>query len=102
MRVLLDESIPIDVARDLTGLDAQTVIGVGWAGLKNGALLRQAAGRFDVLVTMDKNLHQSARRISSTDVQLAASPSNCALVLTLNSFASDRRFRQCEGCDRNR
>ena len=56
MRVLLDESIPIDFAQDLSALDAQTVIGLGWAGLKNGALLRQAAGQFEVLVTMDKNL----------------------------------------------
>ena len=56
MRVLLDESIPIDFAQDLTGLDAQTVKGLGWAGLKNGALLRQATGQFQVLVTMDKNL----------------------------------------------
>lgn len=56
MRVLLDESIPIDFARDLSAIDAQTVIGLGWAGLKNGALLGEAAGRFDVLVTMDKNL----------------------------------------------
>jgi predicted nuclease of predicted toxin-antitoxin system len=56
VRVLLDESIPIDFARDLTGLDAQTVRGLGWAGLKNGALLQQAAGHFGVLVTMDKNL----------------------------------------------
>ena len=56
MRVLLDESIPVDFARDLAALDAETVIGLGWAGLKNGALLRQAAGQFQVLVTMDKNL----------------------------------------------
>ncbi len=42
--------------RDLPELDAQNVIGVGWAGLINGALLRQAAGQIDVLVTMDKNL----------------------------------------------
>jgi hypothetical protein len=44
VRVLLDESIPVDFAQDLSPLDAQTVIGLGWAGLKNGALLRQAAG----------------------------------------------------------
>ena len=56
MRVLLDESIPIDFALDLPGLQAQTVIGLGWAGLKNGALLRQAVGQFEVLITMDKNL----------------------------------------------
>jgi hypothetical protein len=53
VRVLLDESIPVDFAQDLAALNAQTV---GWAGLKNGALLRQAVGQFQVLVTMDKNL----------------------------------------------
>ena len=41
MRVLLDESIPIDFAHDLHALHATTVIGIGWAGLKNGSLLRQ-------------------------------------------------------------
>ena len=56
MRVLLDESIPVDFAQDLRELDARTVIGLGWAGLKNGALLRAAAEQFQVLVTMDKNL----------------------------------------------
>jgi len=56
VRVLLDESIPVDFARDLTALDVETVIGLGWAGLKNGALLREAAEQFQVLVTMDKNL----------------------------------------------
>ena len=56
MRVLLDESIPIDFALDLPELKPQTVIGLGWAGLKNGALLRQAVGQFEVLITMDKNL----------------------------------------------
>lgn len=56
MRVLLDESVPVDLAHDLAPLDAQTVLALGWAGLKNGALLRPAAGQFQVLITMDKNL----------------------------------------------
>lgn len=56
MRVHLDESIPVDFVQDLAELSGQTVIGLGWAGLKNGALLRQAAGQYQVLVTMDKNL----------------------------------------------
>lgn len=28
----------------------------GWSGVKNGRLLRQADGEFDVLVTVDRNL----------------------------------------------
>jgi hypothetical protein len=32
---------------------------MGWGGTKNGALLRQAAGEFDLLLTVDTNLeHQ--------------------------------------------
>jgi predicted nuclease of predicted toxin-antitoxin system len=56
MRVLLDENLPLDLARDLLGHDVQTVVGLGWEGVKNGELLRRAAGHFDVLVTMDRNL----------------------------------------------
>ncbi len=29
---------------------------MGWQGIKNGELLRRARGRFEVLVTMDRNL----------------------------------------------
>ena len=34
----------------------QAVVTIGWAGVKNGELLRRAAGQFDALVTMDRNL----------------------------------------------
>ena len=30
--------------------------GLGWAGVKNGDLLGRATGRFDVFVTVDRNL----------------------------------------------
>jgi hypothetical protein len=29
---------------------------VGWAGLRNGALLRAASGQFDVLITVDQGI----------------------------------------------
>jgi hypothetical protein len=54
MRVLLDESLPRDLGRDLTGHEVRTVRQAGWAGLANGDLLRRAAGQFDVLVTGDR------------------------------------------------
>jgi hypothetical protein len=56
VRVLLDENIPIDLARELAPHTVETVVAVGWTGVKNGELLRRMAGRFDALVTMDKNL----------------------------------------------
>jgi hypothetical protein len=43
--------------RELTGHDISTAPKMGWAGLKNGALLVQAvAGGFEAFVTVDKNL----------------------------------------------
>jgi predicted nuclease of predicted toxin-antitoxin system len=54
MRVLLDECLPRRLKRHLPGHEVSTVTEEGWAGRKNGDLLRIAAGRFDVLVTADK------------------------------------------------
>ncbi|MEO7418231.1 MAG: hypothetical protein ABI163_14305 [Thermoanaerobaculia bacterium] len=34
----------------------RTVAEVGWAGIKNGKLLRLAEAEFDILVTADQNL----------------------------------------------
>ena len=56
MRVLLDERIPRDLAQLLSAHQVQTVMDMGWAGVKNGELLRLAAGRFEAFVTMDANL----------------------------------------------
>ena len=56
MRVLLDENLPHGLALLLVGHDVLTVQGCGWAGLKNGVLLREAQGRIDAFLTMDANL----------------------------------------------
>lgn len=56
MRILLDESLPVDLRAELSGHEAATVAAVGWSSMKNGELLRRAAGRFDVFVTADQNL----------------------------------------------
>jgi len=61
MRILLDECLPARLRRDLTGHEVQTVPRAGWAGCENGNLLRliSDSGKFDVFLTMDKNLpHQ--------------------------------------------
>ena len=56
MRVLLDECVPRAVGTELPGHIVKTVAEAGWAGVKNGELLRRAAGEFDVLLTVDRNL----------------------------------------------
>lgn len=56
MKLLLDECTPHVLRRLLTGFEIKTVQDQGWSGIKNGALLRLAEGRFDVLITSDQNL----------------------------------------------
>ena len=49
--------------RDLPGHEVQTVPQAGWASIKNGKLLRliSDSGKFDVFLTMDKNLPRQQR-----------------------------------------
>jgi predicted nuclease of predicted toxin-antitoxin system len=56
VRLLLDECVDRRLARDIPGHEVVTVVSLGWAGVRNGELLRRAAGNFDVFVTVDRNL----------------------------------------------
>src|SRR2546427_12619053 len=56
MRVLLDECVPRRLKSELPDHEVRTAQEEGWAGMKNGALLRVAAGRFDLLLTADRHL----------------------------------------------
>ncbi|HEV8679301.1 MAG TPA: DUF5615 family PIN-like protein [Stellaceae bacterium] len=57
MRILLDEQLPRQLARQIEGHEVRIVQQQGWAGLRNGELLRRAAAdRFEVFVTADQNL----------------------------------------------
>ena len=56
MRVLFDENLPHDLISELGGHEVVTVQGLGWAGIKNGELLRRAAGQVDAFLTMDRKL----------------------------------------------
>ena len=59
MKVLLDECLPKKLKREVQADVVRTVPKMGWAGTKNGALLRLVEREFDVLLTNDRNLeHQ--------------------------------------------
>jgi hypothetical protein len=54
VKVLLDECIDWRLGR--VGHDVKTARQMGWATIKNGELLALAGGRFEVFVTVDRNL----------------------------------------------
>ena len=77
MRVLLDENLPHDLIDALVGNSVSTVHGLGWAGTKNGALLKRAGGVIDAFVTMDTNLqHQQNVSVLPFGIVVVGAPSN--------------------------
>ena len=82
MRVLLDECVPRALRNDIPGHEVKTVADVGWAGVKNGELLRLAAADFDLLITVDRNLeYQQSFEGLSLAVIVVRAPSNDITVL---------------------
>ena len=61
MRILFDQGAPVPLKLHLTGHHVETAYELGWSRLTNGDLLAAAEGRFDALVTTDRNLrHQQS------------------------------------------
>jgi hypothetical protein len=82
MRVLLDECVPRALRSDISGHEVKTVADAGWAGVKNGELLRLAVAEFDVLITVDRNLeYQQNFEGLSLAVIVIHAPSNDITVL---------------------
>lgn len=64
----------------LAELDVRTVQQMGWAGVKNGDLLRRAEGSFDLFLTADKNLRYQ-QNLNGRHLAIVVLPSNRLTVL---------------------
>ena len=74
MRILIDESLPIDLVDELTGHEVSTVRQRRWRGLRNGVLLRAAVDAgFKVILSADQSLpyQQNLGRIGIAAVIVA-------------------------------
>ena len=56
MKILFDQGTPAPLRRKLAPHTVATAYEMGWSDLKNGDLLREAEGVFDLLITTDQNL----------------------------------------------
>jgi hypothetical protein len=74
MKVLLDECLPKKLKREVQAEVVRTVPEMGWAGTKNGSLLRLVEQEFDVFLTNDQNLEhqQNLNRFDLAVVVLVA------------------------------
>ena len=75
MKILLDESVPHIVQTRLSHLDIRTVQDMGWAGIKNGELLRRAETEFNVFVTADQQLPYQ-QNLSGQTLAIIVLPTN--------------------------
>lgn len=57
MKLLLDENLPLELRREISGHECFTVAYMQWKGVANGELLRRAAAAgFDALITNDAHM----------------------------------------------
>ncbi|HEX9930380.1 MAG TPA: DUF5615 family PIN-like protein [Pyrinomonadaceae bacterium] len=85
MKVLLDECVTHYLKRDFVGHDVFTVEEAGFKGLKNGQLLQAASGKYDVLITVDRNLQyqQNLKNIGVAVIILKAQRSTYPMLKPL-------------------
>ncbi len=97
MRILLDECLPKDLARQLPGHNVKTVPQAGWAGIGNGTLLRLIAdsGKFDVFLTIDKRLAQQ-NQIQTLPFSIAVLRAKSNRVIRVFPFAPEILRRLAE------
>ena len=73
MRILLDEYLPKKLKAEFIDHTVFTVVFTvqekGWAGMKNGELLRRAEKEFDVWVTADRNIEYQ-QNLSRFDIAI--------------------------------
>ena len=75
MKIIIDECVPSIVKRGLPQRGIVTVQDMGWAGVKNGKLLKLVAAEFDVFVTSDKNLRHQ-QNLAALNLAIVLLPSN--------------------------
>lgn len=86
MRVLFDECIDRRLTRELPDLDIRTVPEMGWAGVKNGELMKLAEMEFEVFVTVDRNLSYQ-QNLSKFDIALIVLQARSNRLSDLQPFA---------------
>jgi hypothetical protein len=81
VKILLDESVPRLLKLRLSHLDISTVQEMGWAGVRNGELLRRAEEHFNIFITADQNL-QYQQNLSGRRLAILVLPSNQVPIVT--------------------
>lgn len=80
MRILIDECVPRPIIKLLKGHTARTAQEMGWGGISNGELLRQAEDDFDLFVTADKSIRYQQNLAGRKIAVIVLSTNNLAVI----------------------
>jgi len=77
LRILLDENIPVQLKAILQGHEVSSVNDkeVGWKNIQNGLLLTEMEGRYDLLITADRNIY-AQQNLSGREICILVLPTN--------------------------
>ena len=75
MKIIIDECVPHIVKKRLPHREIKTVQEMGWAGVKNGELLKLAEAEFEIFITSDKNLRYQ-QNLKDRRIAILLLPSN--------------------------
>lgn len=75
MKIIIDECVPHIVKKRLPEREIKTVQEMGWAGMKNGELLKLVEAEFDIFITSDKNLRYQ-QNLQDRTIAILLLPSN--------------------------
>ncbi len=77
MHILIDECLPRELGDELIGHEVTTVQEAGWAGFKNGQLLKKISGSFETFINIDKrmeNEHEIPEDVALITVRAPSNP----------------------------
>ena len=75
MKIIIDECVPHIVKKHLPQREIKTVQEMGWAGVKNGELLKLVEAEFEIFITSDKNLRYQ-QNLQNRKIAILLLPSN--------------------------
>lgn len=89
MKILLDECVTKKLKPLLKSHEVTTVSEMKWNGLKNGALLSEAAkNNYDVLLTIDKNImHQ--QKVTDYLISIVVFDTESSSITELKKYVAD-------------
>ena len=93
MHILIDECLPRELGDELIGHEVTTVQEAGWAGFKNGQLLKKISGSFETFITIDKRIESEHEIPGDVALITVRAPSFLVLFRSAEELSHETDFQ---------